>query len=720
MLISKHIAIVAAGLAVLFGTQTTIAQSSVWTGGGGTDNKFTQVANWNAGVPGPSGTAFFSLGSTYDVFVNEDVTTSRLNVSGGDIDFIGGNELLFTELASIRLDARVAFEENDTRCIVNGGNFSLSNESVLSIRDGAYLEVKNSAEDGTISLTNDTGLFISNATAKADRIRSGFGSTTPTGYIQLDSGSRLSTLDARIGQIPGSDCGLFVFGEGTEWLSDEFLVGVFGSGNAILQNGGVVDTITTKLACIEGATGEIQIIAEGSKWTANQVSLGSSGEGLLQLIGGGDFLARDIVVGEFASGSGAINIQDAGSDLTVTATLTIGGLGTGSYSQTNGSANVTELTTIGQGSTFTISNATFNSGGLENRGTMEFTSGFANLQTDVSVPTGGGDVQVTTSPVNFLQDLRHNGSEMFIAAGDRVNVFGDYTGNGEITGDGVIHFKGDIDPGVNANPALFGTIFSEGDVVIENTARLNVLLDGNGVNDGDLVVAMGTIDLQSPQLNVSAVNVNQIQDGDEFLILKNDSGMTGSFQGYAEGAVVAQIGNVNFAITYSGGNGSDVVLIAEVVVDSFEIAASSFSTFRGVQIGGNLASIQSGDDARLRYNPGFVLNTNEAPIWVTFDATIPTDSPTDLKIFYEANANTPGLTITVEAFNWNTNSFDVLDSFDASFNADENVGIVISGHPEYVEAGSGDVRARIGWRKTGFTIVFPWEVGIDWMGWSGG
>lgn len=150
------------------------------------------------------------------------------------------------------------------------------------------------------------------------------------------------------------------------------------------------------------------------------------------------------------------------------------------------------------------------------------------------------------------------------------------------------------------------------------------------------------------------------------------------------------------------------------------MAANSFSTFRGIQVGGNLSSIQSGDDIRLRYNPGFTLNGGEAPVWIIFDATLPTDSPSDLKLFYEANANTPGLTLTVEAFNWNTNSFNVLDSFDASFNTDENVGIIISGQDQFVEDGTGNVRARIGWRKTGFTILFPWEIGIDWMGWSGG
>ena len=719
MAFTKNIALVAMGLTVLFGTQSTMAQMSSWTAGGGADTKFTQTDNWSNGVPDGGTDAVFFLTNSYEVFINDDVATDVMQIANGEFNFFGGNELRVNSIFQLQNGARVFFEDDNTQVVVSNDNLNMVGDSFLSVRNGANLEVKNDEQDGSIFVQADSDLSISNATVKADRIRSGFG-TTPTGYIQLDSGAIVSTLDARIGQIPASDSGLLIFGDGSEWFTDDFLVGVFGIGDVALKSGGSVVAIDTVVACEPNSSGQIRVVAEGSKWNSNQLSVGRRGTGTLQLTTGGDVQAADIVVGELTSGSGVIDIQDSGSTLTVSGTLKIGNAGTGTYSQDEGSASVSGMTTINSDSSFTLSNATFISGGMENLGTMEFSSGFANLQTAVSV-LAGGDIQVTTSnPVNFLQDLQHNGSELFIEAGDRVNVFGNYTGNGQITGAGVIHFRGNIDPGQNANPNTTGSIFSEADVVLENTASLHVRLDGSDLTAGDTMVIDAAAELQSPGLTVLLANSNQVQDGDEFLILKHSEGMTGTFQGLPEGALAHQSGNINLTISYVGGDGSDVVLIADVQTGNFELAASSFSTFRGIQIGGNLGSIQTANDVRLRYNPGFTVTSNEAPVWVVFDGTLPTDSPSALKLFYEANTNTPGLTVTVEAYNWNTSSFDELDSFAASFGVDENVGIVISGQLEYVEPGTNKVRARLGWRKTGFTISFPWEVGVDWMGWSGG
>ena len=125
------------------------------------------------------------------------------------------------------------------------------------------------------------------------------------------------------------------------------------------------------------------------------------------------------------------------------------------------------------------------------------------------------------------------------------------------------------------------------------------------------------------------------------------------------------------------------------------------------------------DDSRLRFNPGFTINETEAPVWLIFDAALASDSPSSLEIAVESQAGTPGLTGTLEAFNWNTSAYEIVDASATSFNTDAVVSVDLSsGISDFVQAGTGAIRSRIGWRQTGFTINFPWEVRLDQMVWT--
>ena len=84
----------------------------------------------------------------------------------------------------------------------------------------------------------------------------------------------------------------------------------------------------------------------------------------------------------------------------------------------------------------------------------------------------------------------------------------------------------------------------------------------------------------------------------------------------------------------------------------------------------------------------------------------------------ESNVGTPGLTSTLEAWNWASAAYDVVDVSPASFNNDVVVTVDLSSDiSDYVESGTGAVRTRVGWRKTGFAINYPWEVRLDQMVW---
>ena len=157
----------------------------------------------------------------------------------------------------------------------------------------------------------------------------------------------------------------------------------------------------------------------------------------------------------------------------------------------------------------------------------------------------------------------------------------------------------------------------------------------------------------------------------------------------------------------------------QTVINSFEIAvpfitADSLQIYRGVQIAGDLADTFASDNQRIEFQPGLTLNSAEAPVWLVFDSNVGSSGPFDLLL--ESQANTPGLTYTAEMWNWNSNSYDVLGTQSETFNADMVHTYPIN--PANHINGSGDVKARIGWRKTSPTILYPWTVRLDQVGWN--
>jgi hypothetical protein len=146
------------------------------------------------------------------------------------------------------------------------------------------------------------------------------------------------------------------------------------------------------------------------------------------------------------------------------------------------------------------------------------------------------------------------------------------------------------------------------------------------------------------------------------------------------------------------------------------IVADSYQVFRGFYVSGGLADTFESDDAYLKFNPGIVLFSTDAPVWLIFDGTLPGDSSSLLSVALEASANTPGLTQTVEMFNWQAAAYEVVGSQSTGLN-DTHQLIDVSGNSDFVEPVTGAVRTRIGWRPSGIVFLFPWTVCIDQVNW---
>jgi hypothetical protein len=73
----------------------------------------------------------------------------------------------------------------------------------------------------------------------------------------------------------------------------------------------------------------------------------------------------------------------------------------------------------------------------------------------------------------------------------------------------------------------------------------------------------------------------------------------------------------------------------------------------------------------------------------------------------------------MEVWNWNANSYDVVDVSAVPSGGDATITVdLTSGISDYVETGTGAVRARSRWLATGATLLFPWTVRIDQLVWN--
>jgi hypothetical protein len=155
--------------------------------------------------------------------------------------------------------------------------------------------------------------------------------------------------------------------------------------------------------------------------------------------------------------------------------------------------------------------------------------------------------------------------------------------------------------------------------------------------------------------------------------------------------------------TFTGGN--------RIVPDEFMVA-------RGIQIAGDLSDVQESDDSYLKFNPGITLNSTEPPVWIVFDGTLPTDSPASLEVTLEAQANTSGLTQTIEMFDYISGQYDQVDAQAATNNDSIATVDLTADISDYVESGTGAVKTRVGWRATGPVALYPLTICIDQVVWT--
>ena len=149
------------------------------------------------------------------------------------------------------------------------------------------------------------------------------------------------------------------------------------------------------------------------------------------------------------------------------------------------------------------------------------------------------------------------------------------------------------------------------------------------------------------------------------------------------------------------------------------VNADDFNVLRGFHVAGVLSDTFESDDSYLKFTSGLTINSAEPPVWIEFEGTLPSDSPTSLSVTLEAQAGTTGLTQTIEMFNWNTGQYEQVDAQSASWNEDSIVTVELTFFiSDFVQGGTGAVETRVGWNDTGPILNYPWTICIDQVVWT--
>ncbi len=117
-------------------------------------------------------------------------------------------------------------------------------------------------------------------------------------------------------------------------------------------------------------------------------------------------------------------------------------------------------------------------------------------------------------------------------------------------------------------PGNSPAILTTGDLTMEAGSFLIMEVfgtsPGNTPTSHDQLFVRGTVDVSGSNLQVSFGSFIPTV-GDEFVLIANDGtdGVTGEFAGLPGGTIVAVVGGTTVIISYAGGDGNDVVLLAD-------------------------------------------------------------------------------------------------------------------------------------------------------------
>ena len=164
----------------------------------------------------------------------------------------------------------------------------------------------------------------------------------------------------------------------------------------------------------------------------------------------------------------------------------------------------------------------------------------------------------------------------------------------------------------------------------------------------------------------------------------------------------------------SGGDMYPLVLTSS----QHTVLPESFNLFRGFFSSGTLQDFFENDDSHFVSRAGLTLFLGEPPLQLVLTGIAPSGILEKIRFILQASMNTPGVNQTIELWDYTNNRWQQFDSRMATtsdsvveFNVEENL-------ENFVESGTGEMKAKISFKQVGLTLVWPWTARIDQAVWE--
>ncbi len=138
----------------------------------------------------------------------------------------------------------------------------------------------------------------------------------------------------------------------------------------------------------------------------------------------------------------------------------------------------------------------------------------------------------------------------------------------------------------------------------------------------------------------------------------------------------------------------------------------------GTQSGGALYSLQFEDRWYLSVQPGVTTLLSEAPVQVLLYGDSPTMNPTSFQFTLTGHVNSINLTQSILLYNYQTGSFETLNTTAAHVGSDQTVTVTPTGNlSRFVNQSNGLIKAQVNFSRAGFTSVLRWTASLGVANW---
>jgi hypothetical protein len=167
------------------------------------------------------------------------------------------------------------------------------------------------------------------------------------------------------------------------------------------------------------------------------------------------------------------------------------------------------------------------------------------------------------------------------------------------------------------------------------------------------------------------------------------------------------------ATTVSAGGGWRTHVVPFHVSQTVASPPTAYQWLRGSAVSGGVGSLGADDGDYLVGRAGFTLFPGEPPAQLLLESVAPAGQALGLGFDLVAKANTAGLAQRVELFDFSSGQWAPVGTAGAT-TTDSLQSVAAPGPPgNYVQPGTGLVRARVLWYRTGLTLLWPWTVSVD-------